>query len=392
MRYVPFLLEQLGVDVFMTETQKFYISLVKCALNGEEKPKILPDGASLAGVCALARLHMMEYAVSSALSQVEGIEDQKDFCDLRTHAFAEVTRRDACMSEYDGICAKLKAGGISFAPLKGMFAKELYRDPYLRSMSDVDILYSGKDPKEVMKQSGYSEEAHGNVVRCFKKPPFFCFEFQKTLSREGEELGTEYDDLFLLAEMVDGSEHRLKPQYFYVYHVLHAARHYFGGGMGLRSLADLFVFRKKYGAQFDGFAKKELEKQDLWGFCQNLNALAEYCFGDGEGDEKLRLMLKYILNSGAHGSERFKLEKQMGDSKNRSGFWLSKLFPPLSVMKKAYKAVNACPLLLPVFWVWHNLKRLFRPGTVKKKKNIAANASQASVEKLQELYRISREG
>lgn len=377
----------------MNSTQKFYIYLVKCAVNGTEKPKTVPSDVSLAGVCALARMHMLEYAVSTALSEAEGIESNEDFCILRTHAFAEVTRRDACLAEYDAVCDGLEREGIGFAPLKGMFACRLYPDPYLRSMSDVDILYEGADPKKIMKSLGYSEEPHGNIVRCFKKPPFFCFEFQKTLSREGEELEEKYSRLSHLALPLEGHRYELRPEYYFVYHVIHAARHYFGGGMGLRALTDVFVFFKRYGSQYDGFIKAELEKQELWGFCQNLKKLAEYCFGDGsEEDEKLLLMLKYILSSGAHGSERFRVEKQLGESGSQKKFLLSKLFPPLSVMKKAYKAVDKCPLLLPFFWVWHNIKRIFRAGEVRKKSTLAAEASQKSVSKLQELYRISREG
>lgn len=374
----------------MTENESYFVSLVKSAIEGVPAPD-MPSGASFASVCALAGTQMLGYCVYTAVCGNPAFAGEKALARLQADAFAEATRRSVCDSEYAKLAKILDEKKICYMPLKGLEARKLYPDPLMRQMSDMDIMYSGRGLEKAMKQLSYSSHRHTGGKLCFKKPPFVNFEAQRTLLRN-EPLGKEYSDILALSVQGEGFAREMKPEYFYIYHILHSARHYFGGGVGLRALADIRLFREKYPDCDRDFIYSELKKCSLDGFARNMEKLTEYFFGQYEGDEKIRLMGQYVLNSGAYGSERFGLERELNESGNRGKLFLSKLFPPMSIMKSSYPPVAKCGALLPAFWVWHNIRRIPRLGSVLHKAKSVGNADGERLSRLETLMRISREG
>ena len=67
---------------------------------------------------------------------------------------------------------KLAEQGIEYIPVKGYVIKNLYPEPELRTMSDIDILIQEKDrlkTDEILKNLGYERQGLGSNVWTYKR-------------------------------------------------------------------------------------------------------------------------------------------------------------------------------------------------------------------------------
>lgn len=270
--------------------------------------------------------------------------------------------------ELEEISAQLESRGIKYMPLKGSVMKHLYPRPDLRSMCDLDIQYdkSRKDElDEIMLPRGYEVaevSCTDGVNIAYIKKPFMYIEFHGVLMDTDIPLYNSYFGTDFERTVPDGGcRVKYKDEDFFVFMVAHLAKHYYLGGTGLRSLADIWLFLRKKPQLDMEYIFAELKKIRLDEFVKIIIGINGVLFEGKEPDEQQKNVISYILGSGTYGT----LSNSSAENiKNQSKlqFVLKRLFPDREFMSINYPIVKKCVLLMPLFWIVRLVSTFFKKG------------------------------
>ena len=334
------------------------IYLAACTVNEEKPDPDLIRGIDIENLFQFARFHQMTALIAPALAQA-GIRDERFSQELAVTIWKEMVMEN----QLKQIEAAFDEAGIWHMSLKGAVLKKYYPEPYLRMMSDVDLLVDpdGEEKTdEIMSALGFVKkkdpnhnlEYHGMYV----KKPLSCFEIhwklfgEKTLYRSGYEY---YQDIEKRLIKDDGQPLRrhFSDEDFYLYMIAHEYRHYNFGGTGLRSLLDTYVYLKKFMDSMDWkYIREEAGKMDLTSFEEKNRKLAMKVFAPdglktltGEQEE----MLDYFVSSGTYGIVAH-VSANWLKNWGRKKYLIHRIFLPLRTVKKQYPFFDRHKILLPV--------------------------------------------
>lgn len=272
--------------------------------------------------------------------------------------------------EIQALLDDMERDGIDCLPMKGWIMRDYYPEPLMRSMSDLDVLVremNGPDLQKWMETRGYTPEHIGHDVHdSYAKPPYMNIELHRRLIDE-EQLKQQHTvwrenclvSLWQKEYLQKEKKHiyRLSDEDFLVYQLLHFYRHFTNSGVGIRPLADLYLFLEKKRQTLDHeYLKKQLESLYIFAFFEQMARLASVCFEGLELDENAWLVLDYLTDAGIYGdrailetSHLFKSEgRTVRESKWKN--FLGRCFLPLASMKNNYPRLRRDPWLLPVYW------------------------------------------
>lgn len=288
--------------------------------------------------------------------------------------------------ELEEISAQLESRGIKYMPLKGSVMKHLYPRPDLRSMCDLDIQYDKSrknELDEIMLPMGYTVaevSCTDGVNIAYTKKPFMYIEFHGVLMDTDIPLYNRYFGTDFERTVPDsGCRVKYTDEDFFVFMAAHLAKHYFLGGTGLRSLADIWLFsRKKPGLDMD-YIFAELKKIRLDEFIKVIIGVNGVLFDGKAPDETQKSVISYILGSGTYGTAENRCAEQV---KNRSKlrFLLGRLFPDRRFMAINYPAVDKCVLLLPLFWAVRLVSIFIKKGYKGSDVETIMNVSTAQID------------
>jgi hypothetical protein len=257
-------------------------------------------------------------------------------------------------------------------PLKGSLMKYLYPRPDMRLMADVDLLIKEEQAlqvKNLIQTFGYTMHHQDQNHDVYYRKPFMNVEIHHHLisvnSPYRDYLEKTWDRAYLKPDC--HYTYQLTHEDFYIYLLIHLAKHYLSGGTGIRSVMDIWVYNKRYKAIMNWeYIKAELEKIDIWEFAQNIEGLSEAWFGDGQSSGKnSRLyeeMTAYIFSSGVYGNWKHyflsSLRHQAEGEKplKKYTYWLRLFFPSAKHLKNSYPFLDRLPFLLPVCWLMRGIK------------------------------------
>ena len=189
------------------------------------------------------------------------------------------------MQEYEigALLDDLERDGIDCLPMKGWVMRQYYPDPLLRSMADFDVLIREMDSRRMqkwMEARGYApDHIEQSVHDTYRKPPYMNIELHRRLMEEGR-LRRQHTawrenclaSLWQPGFRLEGKAHiyRLSDEDFLVHHLLHFYKHFTGSGVGLRPLADLYLFLQKKGQTLDrAYLEKQLEALHILAFARH---------------------------------------------------------------------------------------------------------------------------
>ncbi|MDD4238164.1 MAG: nucleotidyltransferase family protein [Desulfotomaculaceae bacterium] len=270
------------------------------------------------------------------------------------------------------ILKTFEENGIACMPLKGYLVKYLYPRPDMRLMADVDILIKGEQAGPVQKLMvglGFTVERLGGNHDIYYKRPFMNMEMHRRLISEDSPYNEYLSKTWDRAKLKDGCKctYQLTHEDFYIYLLIHLTKHYAGGGTGVRSFLDIYLYNQCYGGRMDwNYIWTEVDKINLREFAENILGLCEVWFGNAQSKELYEEMTAYIFSSGAYGSRRNSIISSVSRKAGKkqsiraaSQLYRVKLFfPPLSTMKILYPFLAAMPLLLPACWVLRGIRSL----------------------------------
>lgn len=257
----------------------YLIHLLHCAIHSRQ-PEELPEGLDFARVYELGAFHHIAniafYSVEKlAVKPQEFLYEKWKTC--RDMAIVRSMNQRFAAEE---IRLALQNAGIPWLELQGTRIRPLYPQPDWRTMSDIDLIVPPKDLTEagqILQTLGYQWEiVHEGLEVAARRPPNINIELHTEYFPEA----SGYQDAMpppFTSEVDDNA--------FYLYNILHIAKHFHCGGCGIRRVLDVYYLNRHYGKRIDrAYIQAALETVDAVELAQELTQLAEGWFAEGSGE------------------------------------------------------------------------------------------------------------
>lgn len=369
----------------------YFLSLVSSVLNDTEAP--LPyENCSLESIKRIADETRMDAIFDEAIIMLS-----KKFsvsAELLSYAKKDLNHWiyiDTAMKyEIENLLKCFDKEQIYNLPMKGYFLKNDYPNPFDRSIADYDVLFEIKDIekiKDLFNKNGYKFLKNDSQQYHFTKQPFMYIEMHRSLLKKDNINYSLLENQLEKAKVRDGYSYskEMTLEDYYIYMLLHSAKHFSQGGIGIRMIADEYVFYKKYSDQLNQKYLSELfEKLGITLFEKKLRDISLKWFSKGSEVKDFDDVEEYILLSMTLGRvdvavmsemERQRVNTKTGRKKSRFANFISSLFPNKSYMANKYPFVEKMPILLPYSWACMWCRRIFIDRNIDIKKGFNNRAS-----------------
>ena len=254
---------------------------------------------------------------------------------------------------------------IDFMPLKGAILRKYYPEAGMRMMGDCDVLIKlPQYPKtrEIMNAIGFEEKYESNHELVWKIPGSLMVELHKfIIPSYNEDYFAYFGDGWRLAKekIGDSSHFKMTNEDALIYNFTHMAKQYRDGGIGVRHILDIYVYRNKHQNLDYGYIDGELKKLKLFDFFYNVLHTIDVWFSGKEADEMSDWITNYIFSSGSYGTAKNKnissAVKEAKIAKSAKSVMQRRLtrlvFLPYANMCEKYPILKKIPVLLPLMWV-----------------------------------------
>ena len=338
----------------------------KSAISGEPAPEDVlreysPD--SLPSMIKNASKHDLAHLLAQGLKNNGLMPDDPA---AEKVIFKAIYRYERLKHEYDKICTAFEKAKIPYMPLKGAIMREYYREPWMRTSSDIDVLVKESDLERaaavLVSECAYK---HGN-----KGPhdiPLYAengvhIELHYDLLEEGRAANSVevLADVWRCASVREKHDYfyEMTDEMFYFYHVSHAAKHFENGGCGIRSLLDLWILDSICPNNKD-CRDELLNRGGILKFANAVRHLAKVWFGDAYHTELTRALEDYILQGGTYGDGKNRVTLQGVKKGGKVRYLISRIILPYEEMKFYYPITQKHPVLTPLMQVRWWCKLIF---------------------------------
>lgn len=269
------------------------------------------------------------------------------------------------LNMFSQICRKFSEAKVDYLPLKGLILKNLYPKTEMRVMSDMDILIREEQLEkvsEILTQMGCREQKESDHVMVYRKEPYVYLEMHtRLIPSYDRDYYAYFKDGWKRAVPNPEQQNRynLTQEDMFLFEIVHLAKHYREGGIGLRHFVDIWVLLTNDLDLDMSYIRRELRVLKMERFFDNILATLQYWFDDAPATEITEFLTERTFQSGSYGT----LEKHQtavatriganhgGAKKGRFLELFYAVFMPLREMKKRYHCLHRYPVLLPIFWV-----------------------------------------
>ena len=343
--------------------QQGILNLLYSAVTGKAMP--LPEGFDLAEAMPLIKSHQIGNLVYYGAANC-GIDTKLPVMqDLFAITYKCMITDERQRKELKRLMEAFDANGIHYMPVKGVLMKALYPQSDMRIMGDADILIKMEQYdriRPIMEQLGFAEKLESDHELVWQKPSLHLELHKRLVPSYNYDYAAYYGDGWQLGHPLEDN-----PCHFVmtdedqmVYLFTHFAKHYRDGGIGIRHMLDLYLYRKAKPDMDQAYIAQELEKLQLGAFWGHIVKTLEAWFDGAPADEMTDRITDFVLDSGSFGAKetqrvargvRNKSQKGGGAKQVRARFWLRVIFLPYEYMRNKYPVLQKAPILLPVMWV-----------------------------------------
>ena len=357
----------------------YIIAALRNMIDGTPTPRI-PEGTSYGVVYNLAKSHSLHGAVFAAIeTELKNEADPRLYEHWKRERDISFIVNMKQTAEFSTLTELFTKEKISFLPLKGFMLKELYPSPELRVMSDLDIYVSHEHidrAKELMRGIGYINKAEGIVDDSMIKPPYLLVELHKLV-----EAKSEFSFSDCKTKENNPYWHLMYDEDFFVFLISHAHKHYCVGGCGIRTVLDLYLYKKKYRSVVDSKVTAEkLSSRGFSEFCADILALGDLWFEGKACERDLSNMGNIIATGGVYGTNTNTIGMAI-EKKGKFKYIISRIFPSPQMIKERYRWVRKAPILLPIGYIWRWIQSIFNGRVAMNMTEIAkAEKNQREIE------------
>lgn len=373
----------------MTTTQRGILTLIKSAITGEALP--LAPGFSMSEAKELLRRHNIT-ALAYEGAVLCGISPREDpMPQLLQQCCAGIIRSEGQLSRLRKLFAAFEAQGIDYMPLKGVRMKSLYPKPELRTMGDADVLIRLEQYdriRPILEAQGYREKVESDHELIWEQKGLYLELHKRLIPSYNPDMSAYFEDAWSLAVPEEGHCHAMCPEDEWLYIFTHMAKHYRDGGIGLRHMTDLLVFRRAHPILNEDHIHAALEQLELTEFYSHICRLLDHWFGDAPGDRLLDMMTDFIFTSGSFGTADSHtvsmILRKLESSRLENGrllYILQTVFPGKQVLCAQFPFLEKAPWLLPVAWFLRPFRRLMKnPRLLKQKRETLRTITNEKIE------------
>lgn len=373
-------LEQRIIQVFFALLRS---AICKKTLTEEEKK--LYSCEILQKLIDMSAKHDLDHITVFALKQNELIP--KENTEIEKSIYKAIYRYNLTNYECERLCNVFEKAQIPFMPLKGSVIRKYYPEAWMRTSCDIDILMSEDDCEKavsiLVNENGYTfHQKEEHDISVFS-PNKTHVELHYQLVEEGRANASSevLKNVWDTAKVRDGFEfwHEMPDEMFYFYHIAHMAKHFEGGGCGIKPFIDLLILDNIKEA--DKEKRDELLKQgNLLRFADVARKLTRIWFEKEEYDSVSKQMEDYILRGGVYGNAENRVIIQQQKKGGRIKYALSKIFIPYEVIKFHYPVLQKHRWLTPVMEVRRWGKLIFCGHLKRTAKELKYNADISEAE------------
>ena len=302
----------------------------------------------------IAKAHDITHIAGSALINNNLLDGRVAENLYRENVYYTAFRYENLQFVLEKVCKVLENAEIPYIPLKGSVIKNLYPQPWMRTGCDIDILVREDDvdsaAKAISEQLGYSLKGKGKHDVQILSTENIYVELHFSLIEEdvSPAMAKVLDKAWEHANPADGGyRYELDDAMFYFYHIAHMAKHFLGGGCGIKPFLDLWLMEKNKNYHTSE-TKALLKKGKLTDFADTARTLSEVWFSGKEHNRVTRLMEEFIFSGGCFGSKETKMLSEQQKSGGRIKYILSRIFVPYGELKKQYPIIEKYKIFIPI--------------------------------------------
>ncbi len=351
----------------MTKESQLLIAALGWAVTGKREELSL--SVNWEELLSFAKGHMLLPLLRDGLQKAGCLSEiPQQASNALEKAYMQAVYQDAQMENIrQKLEVRLKEEKIPYVFLKGATLKYDYPEPALRTMCDMDVLVHTEDypaieriARDMMATAGHTDGNHRN----YRFPGGVEVEFHPNLIHQDTPVGTDINPGWqYTAQTSDGI--RMTEEGIYLNTLCHLANHFVSGGVGVRFVLDVWVNRHLRNRPIDREkVEGELRRFGLLDFAKNIEDLAEYWFGTGDGTVLLEELGEYILTSGSHGRTDRAVLNNVSLSKggNRTSALWGKVFHSRAEMEGRFPWCKGKPWLLPIAWCVRAFRAITKRG------------------------------
>jgi hypothetical protein len=332
----------------MVESQLFQV--IRYFLNNDPVTEEL-DWQKLLKFAEKHSLAQFVYLYMNHLPKGQRPDAEMQRCIVRSHSYI-VAKQISQNAAIEDIHSALEENGCFHLFFKGSVTRKRYKDPFWRSMSDIDFLYQESQHKIVKKAllekefSGYVEGRKNDTYYCL---PHVCVEAHRQLVPSNSSYYSYCAKVWERAHLAEGCKYlyEMGVEDELIFNIIHLAIHFLEGGAGIRFILDVYVYNQ---LEIDfQYVEHELSEIDLLDFYKNISVLAENWFGSGEKNELSEKLADFILENGTFGTSEN--SSALAVSEGRLRYLRRMCFPGYEEMTSIYPWLNGKAILLPFAWV-----------------------------------------
>lgn len=338
--------------------------------EGAENEIIRLDRDSWSNLFKLSKKHDLAHFIGYALKNSENqIDDdiQKAFEQEMNMAMFRYVK---ISYELEVMSTALEKAQIRFIPLKGSVIRKYYKEPWLRTSCDIDILIADCDVEKAKKVLGlelnYTYISEWNYEVSFETPTKNHIELHHILKDENKTINNVLSTVWeRSAPIYNGSFHyEMSDEMYYFYHIAHMAKHFVNGGCGIRPFIDIWVLN--HNCEFDKKRRYDLlNEAGLLQFAKAAEQLSEVWIGNEPPTLLSEQLEQFILRGGTYGTVENRVAVQQAITGSKLSYMMSRVFLPYEQLKLTYPNLEKRKWLFPFYQIkrWF---RLFKKGRLKK--------------------------
>ena len=351
----------------MARVSGVLFELIKSVIKNQEFDANLKNELTeqiVGEACLLAKKHDLAHLLGVAFSK-NGINVNDDLKNkLEREQMLAIMRYERSIYDYQLLCEWLEKSEIAFIPLKGSIIRDYYPEPWMRTSCDIDVLVSKDSAMKAIdilcQKAGFTRDkdftTHDYILI---SPSGGTIELHYSLLQDGALPKTD-EVLNSVWQNVDeqnskGYKKQLTGAFFVFYHIVHMAKHFIGGGCGVRPFIDLYIIREKFSYEKDALAEL-LAKVGLTEFFDAVLQLIDVWFNNKEHNQTTEKMQNFLLSGGVYGTLDNSATVQAAKGKSKSKTFWGLIFLPRKNLEIIYPNLKKHGWLLP----FYQMKRWFR--------------------------------
>ena len=362
-------------------TKSIFFSLLRSAildqpLTEEERKDYSRE--TLEPILELARKHDISHILVYALKE-NGLLTEEDR-ELEKEIFKAVYRCEKLKFALNTVADIFEKSEIPFLPLKGSVLRDYYKNPWMRTSCDIDVLVKEENldiAVEALCNEGFTRSVKSSHDVSMYTPSKVHLELHFHLMEEGlaNNASIVLSDVWgNLTKKEDKSYfYEMPSELFYFYHVAHMAKHFENGGCGIRPIIDLYILDKMEGLDREKLDDL-LEKGELLKFRDAALSLSHVWFFEDNRDGLTGALEEYVLFGGVYGNFENRITVKQIKKGGRFKYVLYRIFLPYNILKSYYPILRKYPILTPIM----HARRWYKALVNKRLKSVVSEFSRSN--------------